>query len=152
MTKQLIHKKYQLQKFSGKGGWTFAEIPEVKPNKNNPFGWVQVTGSIDGFPLKKSKLQPMGHGKMFLPVNAKIRKHIEKEAGDTVEILLYLDETPQKIFDELYSCLKVESGALEAFQKLTTFKQNALANWVYDAKNDEEKVKRIADILKQMNP
>lgn len=32
--KKLVHKTYMLQKFSGKGGWTYAEIPEVKPDKH----------------------------------------------------------------------------------------------------------------------
>jgi hypothetical protein len=146
--KPLINKDYLLQKFKGKGGWTYAEIPEVKPAKHSPFGWVQVKGSIDDYPLEKCKLQPMGNGKLFLPVNAKIRKHIGKEAGDRVELILYLDETPESVREELLLCLKDEPGAPEAFQKLNSFKQNALIDWVYHAKNDEEKVRRIAETFK----
>lgn len=150
MSTPLVHKTYLLQKFKGKGGWTYAEIPEVTPGKNTPFGWVQVNGSIDGFPIKKYKLQPLGNGKLFLPVNAKIRKHIGKEAGDRVEVLLYKDETPSTIREELLLCLQVEPGAVEAFVSLIPFKQNALTDWVHHAKTDEEKLTRIADILKQM--
>ncbi|GGD99929.1 YdeI/OmpD-associated family protein [Planktosalinus lacus] len=148
--KPLVHKDYLLQKFKGKGGWTYAEIPEVSPGKNTPFGWVQVKGSIDGYPIEKYKLQPMGNGKLFLPVNAKIRKQIGKEAGDRVEVILFRDETPETVREELLLCLKVEPGALEAFQSLIPFKQNALTDWVYQSKTDTEKVNRIADILKQM--
>jgi len=42
----LVNKKYLLKKFAGKGGWTFAEIPEILQNKNNPFGWVNYDGSF----------------------------------------------------------------------------------------------------------
>ena len=45
----LVNGKYLLEKFPGKGGWTFAAIPEVLQNKNNPFCWVKVKGSIDDY-------------------------------------------------------------------------------------------------------
>ena len=68
-----------LQKFPGKGGWTYAELPEFAQNPDNPFGWLTVSGSIDGFVLEKVKLMPMGDRKLFLPVKAEIRKKIKKE-------------------------------------------------------------------------
>ncbi len=36
-----------LQKYPCKGGWTYIDVPNVKPNKNNPFGWLKVKGQID---------------------------------------------------------------------------------------------------------
>jgi hypothetical protein len=50
--KPLINKNYTLEKFPGKGGWTFARIPEIVKDKKNAFGWVRVKGSIDGFEIK----------------------------------------------------------------------------------------------------
>ena len=38
----LVDKKYLLEKFKGKGGWTFVRIPEIPQNKNTAFGWVRV--------------------------------------------------------------------------------------------------------------
>ncbi len=108
MIKPLINKEYQLKKFPGKGGWTYAEIPEVPQDKNSPFGWVKVRGSIDGYELKFYKLMPMGNGKLFLPVKAAIRKIIGKQAGDFVSIKLYKDETHITIPDEIVECFKNE--------------------------------------------
>ena len=58
--KALVNAKYLLQQFPGKGGWTYATIPEIPPGKRIPFGWVRVKGSIDelnniqkGYVLKK---------------------------------------------------------------------------------------------------
>lgn len=82
LEKPLLNKEYLLQKFPGKGGWTYAVIPEVLQNKNNPFGWVKVKGSIDDYELKHYKLMPMGNDKLFLPVKAGIRKIIKKQAGE----------------------------------------------------------------------
>jgi hypothetical protein len=44
MEKPLVENKYLLQKIPGKGGWTYAAIPEVLKSKNTPFGWVKVKG------------------------------------------------------------------------------------------------------------
>ena len=81
MTQQilLVDKEYLLEKFQGKGGWTFARIPEIAQNKNSPFGWVKVRGTIDNFEIKNYNLQPMGKGSLFLPVKAEIREKIRKK-------------------------------------------------------------------------
>ena len=64
--KLLTDQKYLLEKFPGKGGWTYAKIPEIKPEKNNPFGWLCVNGFIDDYEIKNYHLMPMGNGGLFL--------------------------------------------------------------------------------------
>ena len=44
MDNPLVLKKNKLQKFAGKGGWTYARIPEIMPDKKTPFGWVKSKG------------------------------------------------------------------------------------------------------------
>ena len=87
LDKPLVNATYLLQKFPGKGGWTYAAIPEIIQDKTKPFGWVTVRGSIDDYELKQYKLMPMGEGRLFLPVKAAVRKAIKKEAGDYVKII-----------------------------------------------------------------
>jgi len=55
-----------LEKFPGKGSWTFAAIPEIMPDKNAPFSWVKVKGSIDGVEIDRYHLIPSGKGTLFL--------------------------------------------------------------------------------------
>jgi len=139
----LVDRDYLLEKFPCKGGWTFTIIPEVQPDKHSPFGWVKVKGSIDGYEFKNYRLQPMGDGRLFFAVKATIRKAIKKEAGDVVRIVLYRDTSPLEIPEELIDCLKDEPNAYEAFQQLTEGKQKELVDWIYAAKTDATKVKRI---------
>lgn len=54
--KPLVNKKYLLEKFPGKVGWTYTIIPEILPDKNAPFGWVKVKGSIDGYEINNYHL------------------------------------------------------------------------------------------------
>lgn len=63
----LIDKIYILEGFEGKGGWTFARIPEIVPRKDVRFGWIRVRGTIDGYEIKNYRLQSMGNGILFYP-------------------------------------------------------------------------------------
>lgn len=143
----IVKKKYLLQKFTGKGGWTYAEIPEIQQNKSNPFGWVKVKGFIDQVEIKNYHLMPMGNGKLFLPVKAEIRKKIGKSEGDWIEVELFEDNLPLEIPDELLSCLKEEPIALENFLKYSEGEKKQFIDWIYSAKKEETKISRIVIMM-----
>ena len=145
--KALTNKHYLLQKFEGKGGWTYALIPEIKKDKHNPFGWVRVKGSIDGLEINKYHLMPFGDGHLFLPVKAVIRKKIKKEAGDTVHVILFKDEEPCIVPDELLDCLREEPAAIRFFELLNESEQQQYVKWIYAAKLEETKAKRIVKTM-----
>lgn len=147
----LVNRDFLLQKFPGKGGWTYAAIPEVLQNKNNPFGWVKVKGSINGYELKQYKLMPMGNGKLFLPVKAAIRKSINKQAGDYVRIVLYVDESPLEVPEEIVDCFRNEAHTIyKNFQELSEGKRKAYLDWIYSAKTDKTKAGRIIKMMDRL--
>lgn len=119
----LLNKSCLLQKFPGKGGWIYAALPELLQNKNNPFGWVRVKGTIDGYPIQRYHLMPMGNGLLFLPVKAEIRKKIKKQTGDKVHVILFADNDPLEIPEELLVCLQDEPAAYSFFQSFTESEQ-----------------------------
>ena len=146
----LVNNTYLLEKIPGKGGWTYAAIPELVQNKQAPFGWVKVKGSIDGFHINKYHLMPMGNGRLFLPVKAAIRKKINKQAGDYVHIILYPDHDPLKVPEELWLCLQDDADALSFFNSLKENEQLLYIKWIYSAKTDQTKVDRIAQTLNKL--
>lgn len=149
--KPLVNGTYLLEKFPGKGGWTYAEIPEVLQNKNNPFGWVQVKGSIDNHSFSQYKLMPMGNGKLFLPVKAEVRKKINKKEGDFVQIILYADNSEMAIPVEIIACFETESPEIYAnFMTLKQGDKKAYLDWIYDAKQGETKIARIATMMNRL--
>lgn len=93
----LVDHHYLLEKYPGKGGWTYALIPEIQQDKNSYFGWVKVRGTIDGYEIRKCNLMPNGKGNLFLSVRAEIRKAIKKQAGDTIHVVLYSDIEPLEV-------------------------------------------------------
>ena len=143
--------QYLLKKFPGKGGWTYAEVPEIQPAAHTPFGWVAVTGSVDNYDLEHTKLMPMGNGQLFLPVKAAIRKKIKKEAGDYVQLKLFRIETPETVTEELLECFQNEAPQLyETFLKFTDAEQKAYLNWIYTAKSEDLKVERITRMMERL--
>ncbi|MCC5930469.1 MAG: DUF1905 domain-containing protein [Cyclobacteriaceae bacterium] len=147
MNSPLVDKSFLLQKFPGKGGWTYAEIPEIAPDKHAHFGWVRVKGKIDAYSFTNFHLQPMGNGKLFFSVKSEIRKKIGKQAGDWVHITLYRDNNPQGIPEELMLCLQEDPQALEAFMSLSDGEKKKNIEWIYAAKSDDIKVHRIASMM-----
>ncbi len=148
--KSLVNKKYLLEKYPGKGGWTYARIPEILQDKNAPFGWVKVMGGIDGYEIKNYNLMPMGDGQLFLPVKAAIRKKIGKEAGDWVQVVLYPDNVPFEVPDELLQCLEDEPAALKFFNTLSDSEKKYYTEWIYSAKKEQTKISRLAATVNRL--
>ena len=146
-----VNGKYLLEKFPGKGGWTYAAIPKILPNKNNPFGWVKVKGSIDEYKFEQYKLMSMGNGQLFLPVKASIRKKISKKEGDFVHIILFPDESDIKIPNEIMECFKSESNEIyKTFISFTQGEQKAYFDWIYKAKSEATKVNSIVEMINRL--
>jgi hypothetical protein len=148
--KPLIDQKLLLEKFQGKGGWTYAQIPGIAPDKKNYFGWRKVRGFIDAVEIRKYHLMPMGNGQLFLPIKASIRKKIKKEEGDWINVVLYEDNEPEEIPEEFELCLKDASGAWENFISFKEQEQRKYIQWIYRAKTEDQKIERMAEAINKI--
>lgn len=148
--KPLLNKKIVLEKIPGKGGWTYAAIPDIRPDKNAPFGWRKVKGTIDDYEIKQYHLMPMGNGDLFLPVKAEIRKKIKKQVGDTVHIILFSDDSKLEIPEEFILCLKDDPMAFHFFNSLSESEKKYYVQWIYSAKREETKINRMAKSINRL--
>jgi bifunctional DNA-binding transcriptional regulator/antitoxin component of YhaV-PrlF toxin-antitoxin module len=148
--KALINKKLVLERFHGKGGWTYVQVSGIERSKTTLFGWIKVKGSIDGYVIKNYHLMPMGQGRLFLPVKAEIRKKLKKEEGDFVHIILYTDNEPLEVPVEMLLCLMEEPTALKFFNSLTESERKYYIDWVYSAKKEETKIDRLAKTINRL--
>jgi len=74
----------QLQKGDNPGAWTCVVMDDAAELFGTR-GLVKIRGAIDGEPFDGA-LMAQGDGTHRLPVKAKLRKAIGKEAGDTVHL------------------------------------------------------------------
>lgn len=150
MEKPIIEGTFLLKKGEEKGAWTFLELPVLEnvPKKRN--GTLRVKGRIDQYELKDFNLWAMKKGS-FLSIKADIRKALKKEAGETVEVVLYLDELiPAVSQDDLMLCLGEEPRLLALFQKLSAKKRKEITDWVFAASVDDDKVARIGKVMERL--
>ena len=143
MEELLTDKEYELERFPGKGGWTYVSLPEIPKDKEAAFGIVKVKGCIDDYELGGVTLMPLGDGTMIMAVKAAIRKRIGKEEGDKVRVKLYRDNSVYKIPDELKTALQAEQGVYEKFLTYKKWEQRMCAQWIFSAKRPETVNERI---------
>jgi hypothetical protein len=150
MATPLINKKFLLHKYPGKGGWTYAVLPDIRAKGKKAFGWKKVKGTIDGVKIEKYHLMPMKGGTLFLPVKAEIRKKIKKEAGDYVHVILYPDTSVLEVPDEMLMCLQDEPRALKFFNSLSESERRLYIIWVYEAKKIETRTARLVKAIEKL--
>ncbi len=146
----LIEGEFFLERFTGKGGWTFVRLPVSPLGAKTHFGMLKVSGSLDSFEFEGKTLMPMGDGFLFLPVSKEIRTKIQKEEGDKVYLRLFRNGIPDHLTDELKDCLLDDPGKLELFLGLQAAEQSRWLEIIYSASDEEQKAERIVRLLEYL--
>ncbi|SKB87161.1 YdeI/OmpD-associated family protein [Daejeonella lutea] len=147
MDTPIVNQPLLLKKMPMKGGWTYAEVPEIEGISRAHFGWLRVKGTIDHIEISDHSLAPMKGGGLFLPVKAELRKKLKKQAGDYVHVILYQDHSTFIVPEELIDCLLLDERAHAAFNKLSKSDQRMHVKWIYSAKREETKAARIEGLM-----
>ncbi|MCP9768684.1 DUF1905 domain-containing protein [Lacihabitans sp. LS3-19] len=128
-----------------KTGWTYIEVlreiaDKLKPEVKTSY---RVKGTIDKHKIAQVALVPIGEGDFILALNAEMRKHIKKQVGDKVEVVLEVDSDEFLMSPDLIASLEMEPEALALFESFPKGHQRYYSNWVESAKTIETKTKRI---------
>jgi Bacteriocin-protection, YdeI or OmpD-Associated/Domain of unknown function (DUF1905) len=113
----------------------------------NSSGRVPVKGTINGFPFRSS-LMNMGDGHMMV-VNAQLRTGAQCKAGDTVSVLMAVDEGERTVDVPGY-LKKIIAGDPKAekfWSKLSFTHQKEYVREIGAAKTPETREKRIAAMM-----
>ena len=113
-------------------------------------GRVPVSGTINGFPFRSS-LMNMRVGHMMV-VNADLRAVAKCKAGDTVSVVMELDDAPRvvELPTHLKKILAGDPDANDAWAKLSFTHQKEHVRAIADAKRPETREKRIAAIMEML--
>lgn len=147
---QIVSGEFFMERFPGKGGWTYVKFPKDIIATSKAFGMMKVSGSIDDFYFEGKHLMPMGNGYIFLPIAKPIRTKIGKNEGDTVWVKLYREEIPEELPQELVDCLKDDPGKYKLFQKLSKPEQKHWIEYIYSSDKIEDRSDRIIKLLNHL--
>jgi hypothetical protein len=144
----MVQFKIVLQKFGSMGektGWTVALIPQkiahkLLPNTKKSF---RVKGYIDNLKVEKLALIPMGQGDFIIPINAGMRKHLQKQKNDVVTFKIEVDSEALKIPKDFEDYLAEDPDASTYFSSLTMGHKNYFIKWIESAKTQVTKDKRL---------
>jgi hypothetical protein len=108
---------------------------------------VPVKGTINGFPFRSS-LMNMGAGHM-MAVNAQLRAGGNCKGGDTVDVVMELDEEERKVVlpASLKKIIASDPRTKESWAKLSFTHQKEWMRAIDDAKRPETKEKRITAMM-----
>lgn len=149
--KPIFHQKVLMEKYPEKGGWTYATLKDIIFPKDRKSKQLTVKGTIDGYEIDQYNLFSIKDGRKFLPFKKEIRKAIHKEAGDFVEVILYLDDSPINIPDEIQLCLNDDELIKSKFELLTVGKKKYYIDWIMKGKHAETRANRIVKMMTEID-
>lgn len=155
MEQPIIDQYYIVEKRIAPSGfkmndWTYVVIKDFPTELKGNNGNVRVRGWIDAYELKQYHLLPMKAGGMMLPLNAAVRKKIGKGVGDRVHIILYADDSPLVISEDIMVCLMDSPKAYNFFISLSESNQKYYIDWIEAAKKVETKAERIVKAVERL--
>lgn len=148
--KTIVNEKVLLEKMEGKGGWTYARIPKTLASKGRSFGWKKLNGKIDEYSVECS-LMPLNKEQWFLPVKAGIRKAINKQAGDYVQVTLYAEVEELHTPEEFLLCLEDDPQALKNYQAFPDGEKKKYIDWIFELSDEELQVERMANAIDKLS-
>ena len=113
-------------------------------------GRVPVKGTINGFPFRSS-LMNMGDGHM-MAVNAQLRAGAQCKAGDTVAVVMELDQDKRTVEVPAYlkKIIDRDPKAREVWPQLSFTHQKEYVREIEGAKRPETREKRIAAMMEAL--
>ncbi len=92
MIKIIDNQLLQLEYKKGFGAWTYhLRLPNTAHIAGR-WGFLKVSGTIDGFEVQNLNLAPRKNEDKIISINKKIRESIGKSAGEMVTVTLFLHE------------------------------------------------------------
>jgi len=105
-----------IQHWPGKGAWTYHLVIPNSRDLPGTWGHLKVSGTLDDYAVQGRNLAPRKNEDKMLSLNATIRQHLGKQAGDSVRVTLY-QEAANLLSEEadVLACLE-EANVLAQFR------------------------------------
>ena len=122
----------------------FIEFPHDLKELFGVGNLVPVAATFDGWVTYQGSLAKMGGPTAVLILRKDVRDQLGKGPGDSVEVVLVLDDRPRtvELADDVATAL-ADSGEADAFEALTYTHRKEFVRWIEEAKRPETRLRRI---------
>lgn len=149
--KAILEGDFTIERYPGKGGWSYIELPPIPKEEDAPFGWIEASAIIDGVQIEHLKLWPMKKGGVMLSLRADTRKRIKKEAGDSLYLQLFDFDRTGILKMQLIDSIRIIQPDLEGkLQELPSWELNQFLVKMTKAKKEEQKAEIILKIIEEL--
>ena len=134
----------------GKGAWTYhLVIPGTKEIRGK-WGFMKVSGTIDGYEIKDLNLAPIKGEDKRISINGEIRKAIGKTGGDEVLVTLYKTSDNHLTQEsEVKDCFK-DAEVYDKFTALPATEQEYLMKDILSSHDENRQEKLIIKYIEQL--
>ena len=113
-------------------------------------GRVPIRATFDGVPYTGS-LMKYGFPQHMLGITKAIREQIGKAPGDTVEVVVWKDESERKLeVPEPFLKLLKKEGLLPFFESLSYTHRKEYCRWITEAKKEETRARRLEKAVEML--
>lgn len=122
----------------------FVEFPYDTEKEFGKKGQVKVIATFDGLEYRGS-LVKMEYSCHWIGLTREIRKKINKEPGDTIEVTIREDTEPRTVElpADLQDLLTGNPDALAAYEKLSYTHKKEYVRWITEAKKADTRRNRL---------
>ncbi|OKS87396.1 DUF1905 domain-containing protein [Mucilaginibacter polytrichastri] len=151
MKEILKNKKLVLQHIPGKGAWTYhLVIPGTKEIRGR-WGFMKVSGTIDGYEFKDLNLAPLTGEDKRISINGDIRKAIGKGGGDKVVVTMYKTSDNRLTHEnEVKDCFK-DADVYKKFTILPNDEQEHVIRDILSQYDEDSQEKKIIAHIKKLS-
>jgi len=145
-------KKYKfIAEIIAKGRGAFIFFPYYVYKVFGTKGRIKVKATFDGVEYRGS-LAPMGMEFHLLGINKEIRKAINKNIGDKVNVVIEQDLKPRivEVPKDFQAALNKNKSAKEIFENFAYTHKKEYVRWIEEAKKEETRKRRITKAVKMI--
>ncbi len=149
-SKEVVRFTAQLQKASGRFGWTYVEFPHDVQERYGKRGTVRIKGTVNGVAMDRA-LMPTKSGYHVIVLGDELRRKAKVKAGDqaTFEVWLNPDPTKVELPAELEETLAFFPEFKKGWQRLLMGRQRNICIWINQGKTEATRAKRVAELLRR---
>ncbi len=144
--------KFQAKIIAGDGGGAGVLFPYDTHQEFGTKGRVPIHATFDGVPYTGSLIK-YGFPQHTLHLPKAIREQLGKVPGDTIDVVVWKDES-ERVLDvpEPFAKLMEQEGLLPFFESLSYTHRKEYCRWITEAKKEETRSRRLekaVEMLKQ---